>query len=379
MLMNNKVVFFLMFFLLLYACSVEEEKNDNKTFIAKTGLADEYEISKQILDAAISKNADNITALIERGNLALDHYDFSNAFSDAARAFRLDSNNFESRLLYARSLINRPTSTEKDKIVAQGHFLKLVKENANNLDAIVGLANTYALLQDFENANIWIEKALKIDSKCIDAYRLKGSIFKIRYYAVMDDADSKKFAEALFDSTINTYSYITQINPEYHVAYMHLGLLFDQRNDPLCLDHYLSAVQVQPENLDYKYALAYAYGEFGKEREAMRIYAEMIEQDDTFYEAYCQTGQILQFKYYELDSALYYYSQVVDKDEHHLDAYVNMGIAYQDKGDITNALKNYSQALAIKPEESGGLVTLNQFNEQQEMARSRAKELKKKL
>lgn len=379
MLMNNKVVFFSMFFLLLYACSAEEEKNDNKTFIAKTGLADEYEISKQILDAEISKNADNITALIARGNLALDHYDFSNAFSDAARAFRLDSNNFESRLVYARSLINRPTSTENDKIVAQRHFLKLVKENATNLDAIVGLANTYALLQDFENANIWIEKALKIDSKCIDAYRLKGSIFKIRYYAVMEDADSKKFAEALFDSTINTYSYITQIDPEYHVAYMHLGLLFDQRNDPLCLDHYLSAVQVQPENLDYKYALAYAYGEFGKEREAMRIYAEMIEQDDTFYEAYCQTGQILQFKYYELDSALYYYSQVVDKDEHHLDAYVNMGIAYQDKGDITNALKNYSQALAIKPEERGGLVTLNQFNEQQDMARNRAKELKNKL
>ena len=56
-----------------------------------------------------------------------------------------------------------------------------------------------------------------------------------------------------------------------------------------------------------------------------------------------------------------------------------MGIAYQDKGDITNALKNYSQALAIKPEERWGLVTLNQFNEQQDMARNRAKELKNKL
>ena len=90
MLMNNKVVFFLMFFLLLYACSVEEEKNDNKTFIAKAGLANEYETSRQTLDAEISKNADNITALIARGNLALENYDFSNAFSDAARAFRLD-------------------------------------------------------------------------------------------------------------------------------------------------------------------------------------------------------------------------------------------------------------------------------------------------
>jgi len=378
-LMNSKITLFFFISSLLYACSVEEEKKDNKTFIAKSVLTDEYELSKQRLDGIISKNADNISALIERGNLALDHYDFSNAFSDAARALRLDSNKFESRLLYAQALINRPTSTEKDKIVAQGYFLRLVKENKSNLDAIVGLANTYALLQDFENANDWIEKALNIDRKCIDAYRLKGSIFKIRYYAVMEDTDSKKFAEALFDSTINTYSYITQIDPEYHVAYMHLGLLFDQRNDPLCLDHYLSAVQIQPENLDYKYALAYAYGEFGKEREAMKIYKEMIEQDDTFYEAYCQTGQILQFKYQELDSALYYYSQVVDNDEYHIDAYVNMGIAYQDKGDITNALKNYAKALAIKPEERGMLVTLNQFNETQEMAKSRARELKKKL
>lgn len=379
MLMNSKIILFFLISLLLYTCSGEEEKNNNKTFIAKSIPTNEYEASKKRLDAIISKNADDINALVERGNLALDNYDFSNAFSDAARAFRLDSNKFDSRLLYARSLIDRPTSTENDKIVAQGHFLKLVKESPTNLDAIVGLANTYALLQDFENANNWIEKALTIDRKCIDAYRLKGSLFKIRYYAVMEDADSKKFAEALFDSTINTYSYITQIDPEYHVAYMHLGLLFNQRNDPLCLDHYLSAVQIQPENLDYKYALAYAYGEFGKEREAMRIYKEMIEQDDTFYEAYCQTGQILQFKYQELDSALYYYSQVVDKDEHHIDAYVNMGIAYQDKGDITNALKNYSKALAIKPEERGILVTLNKFEEIQEMAKSRARELKKKL
>lgn len=377
--MNSKIILFFLISLLLYTCSGEEEKNNNKTFIAKSSPTNEYELSKKRLDAIISKNADDINALVERGNLALDNYDFSNAFSDAARAFRLDSNKFDSRLLYARSLIDRPTSTENDKIVAQGHFLKLVKESPTNLDAIVGLANTYALLQDFENANNWIEKALNIDRKCIDAYRLKGSLFKIRYYAVMEDADSKKFAEALFDSTINTYSYITQIDPEYHVAYMHLGLLFNQRNDPLCLDHYLSAVQIQPENLDYKYALAYAYGEFGKEREAMRIYKEMIEQDDTFYEAYCQTGQILQFKYQELDSALYYYSQVVDKDEHHIDAYVNMGIAYQDKGDITNALKNYSKALAIKPEERGILVTLNKFEEIQEMAKSRARELKKKL
>lgn len=376
--MNTKLITAFFLFTLLFACTAEK-KNDNNNFVVKSNETDNYKASIQKLDVIISKNPDDVKALIERGNLELDHYDFSNAFADAARAFRLDSNRFETRLLYAKALINRPASTEEDKMIAQTYFLKLVSENPKDLDALVGLANTYALLQDFENAFIWIEKALKIDSKYIDAYRLKGSIFKIRYYAVKDDTASKKLSEALFDSTITTYSYITQIDPEYHVAHMHLGLLFEQRKDALCLDHYLSAVQIQPTNLDYKYALAYANGEFGREREAMRIYAEMIKQDEKFYEAYCQTGQILQFKYKELDSALYYYSKVIRNDEHHLDAYVNMGIAYQDKGDIINALKSYGNALAIKPEERNPMVTQYQFDKQQEMARERADQLKKKL
>ena len=379
MLMKTKLILVSLFISLLCACSNTDSQDISNDFVAKSNSIDNYELNIEKLNAVITMNPDDVNALVERGNLELDHYDFSNAFSDAARAFRLDSNQFETRLLYAKALLNRPTSTEKDKLVSQRHFLKLVDEKPKSTDAIVGLANSYALLQDFENANIWVEQALEIDSKYIDAYRLKGSIFKIRYYAVKGDPESKRFSEALFDSTVTTYSYITQIDPEYHAAYMHLGLLFQQRKDPLCLDHYLSAVQLQPTNLDYKYALGYAYGEFGKERQAIKIYAEMIKQDDTFYEAYCQTGQILQFKYQELDSALYYYSKVVDQDKNHLDAYVNMGIAYQDKGDVTNALKNYGMALAIKPEERNAMISLNQFNAQQAMARERADELKKKL
>ena len=364
---------------MLCCCSNQQEKNEQNNFVVKTNPSDSYEIKIEKLNLIISKNPNDVGAIIERGNVYLDNYIFDSAFFDGARVFSLDSNRFESRLLYAKTLLNHPESTENDKLVSKRHFLELLDEQPKNTDAIVGLARSYAVIQDFENAEILIEKALKIDAKYIDAYRLKGSIFKIRYFAIKDDAASKKFAEALFDSTVTNYSYITQIDPEYHVAYMHLGLLFQQRQDPLCIDYYLSAVQLQPDNLDYKYALAYVYGDFGRERDAMKIYEEMIKQDDSFFEAYCQTGQILQFKYKELDSALYYYSKVVEKDKNHLDAYVNMGIAYQDKGDITNALKNYAMALAIKPEERNPMVTLNQFNEQQSLARKRADQLKNKL
>ena len=70
---------------------------------------------------------------------------------------------------------------------------------------------------------------------------------------------------------------------------------------------------------------------------------------------------------------------MVKKDQSHLDAYVNMGIAYQDMGDITNALKNYGRALAIKPEERNPMTNLMEYEEQQKMARERAEQLKEKL
>ena len=376
--MNKYVIPFLLIFTLFYSCESDDKKDDNNDFMVQSNK-DDYQRELEQLNQLIKKSPNDIQAIIKRGNLELNHYDFSSAFADAALAYRLDSTNFEGRLLYATAILNRPNRTENDKVIAQGHFAQLLVQKPEDLKAIVGYANTYALLQDFDNARIWIKKALSIDPKHIDAFILKGSIYKVLYNALKEDPQSQDLSKAYLDTAVSTYSYITQIDPEFHAAYMHLGLLFEQRRDSICLDHYLSAVQLQPENLQYKYALAYAQGEFGHEREAIKVYEEMIEQDENFYEAYCQTAQILQFKYQELDSALYYYSKVVKKDPSHLDAFVNMGIAYQDMGDVTNALKNYARALAIKPEERNPMTSLMQFEQQQNMARERAEKLKDKL
>ena len=376
--MNTYKITFLLIFSLLFSCTSDENKAGNNDFLIRSNK-DDYQIKLDQLNQRINKSPNDIQSIIKRGNLELSNYEFADAFADAALAYRLDSNNFEARLLYATAILNRPNRAENDKRIAQGHFAQLLKQKPKELKAIVGYANTYALLQDFDNARIWINKALTIEPNHIDAFILKGSIYKVLYNALKEDPESKALSKAYLDTAVSTYSYITQIDPEFHAAYMHLGLLFEQRRDSICLDHYLSAVQLQPENLQYKYALAYAHGEFGHEREAIRIYEEMIQQDENFFEAYCQTAQILQFKYQQLDSALYYYSKVVKKDPSHLDAYVNMGIAYQDMGDITNALKNYGRALAIKPEERNAMTNLMEFEEQQKMARERAEQLKEKL
>jgi tetratricopeptide (TPR) repeat protein len=377
--MKCKLVQITILSILLFACGEDTEVIENKAFVTKSTKNNDIKEEVQKLNTILEKNPDNVDALVQRGNLELNNYDFLNAFADAARAYRLDSSRVDTRLLYASALINRPNSSEQDKRVAHEHFKNLLEQEPTNTKVMTGLANTYIFQQDIKNARFWLDRALEIDPEFIDAHILKGSIYKMLYSALQEDPESQRLANALLDSAIMTYSKITEIYPENHVMYVYLGVLLQQQNNPICIDHYLSAVQLQPDSIDYKYSLAYAYGLFDREREAMKVYREMIDQDSTYFEAYCQIGQILQFKYEEIDSALYYYSQAIDLDRYHLDAFVNTGIAYENKGDITRALQNYSKAIAIEPQFRKPTMTSAQFNEQQQMARENADKLRKKL
>jgi hypothetical protein len=59
------------------------------------------------LDSLIIQFPDSVELLIERGNKLLDSYQYDMAMNDAAKAFRIDSNKINSRLLYAEVLNNR--------------------------------------------------------------------------------------------------------------------------------------------------------------------------------------------------------------------------------------------------------------------------------
>ena len=122
------------------------------------------------LDSLLIQFPDSIDLLLERGNLRFDTYEFNLAMNDAAKAFRLDSNNLDSRLLYAEVLNNRDIRTVREVGIAQNHYQVVLKKEAKNLRALVGLASTYAFQQDFEQTFKYVNEALRIDSKYRNAY-----------------------------------------------------------------------------------------------------------------------------------------------------------------------------------------------------------------
>ena len=365
--------------IVLFACVGEAEKAVESIDALNVVSDESYAESKTRLNKILEASPDSISALLESASLALDNYDYALAYSNAARAFRLDSSSNRARMMYALSIINQGNRTVSDISRAQSYLQSVVQKESQNVKAMVGLANTYALQQDFDEARIWINKALQQAPKFFDAHVLKGSMYKVLSAALNGEDGSQKLSQIYMDSAINTYARVSQYYPDRPEIYIELGILLQQMNNPRCMDHFLSAVQLEPGNIDYKYALAYAYGLFGKERMAMQVYKEMQELDSLYSEAYCQMGQIYQKKYGELDSALNMYREVVAIDPSHIDAYVNMGVIYAEKKAYTRALKSYSKALSILPEDRGPFMPLSTFIENQNLAREYAAEIKGKL
>ena len=303
--------------LAISACSTGEENTKEKALT---------------LDQLLEKHPDSIPLLLKRGNERFKKYEYEKAMEDAARAFRLDSTQFETRLLYANVLNNRTERSIEEVSIAQRHFRKLLTAKPGNTEVLIGLASTFSQFQDFESSFKYINEALRIDPKYRDAYVLKGS-----NYAVLGKPDLMK----------SSYETAIQQDPSFFAGYLVLGSIYENENNPLCIEYYTTAYQLEPKNREAQYAMAYAMQHFGKLESAKEIYRVMATDTMEYYasQALFQLGHIKQMVNGDLDSAMYFYEGATFVKPDFVEAYHNLGVCYDLKGNKPKALKAFSKAL----------------------------------
>jgi tetratricopeptide (TPR) repeat protein len=286
------------------------------------------------LDSVLKIYPDSIELLLRHGDEAIEKMRFEDAMADGAHAYRLDSSRLDTRILYAQALLNKQNYTTEDIFRAQNQFKYIIKKDSKNPRALVGLANTYSFFQDNEKAFKYINQALRIDPKYRDAYLLKGSIYRNL---------------GNFERAVSSYETAVQQDPKFTVGYLWLGSLYEMKEDPICIEYYTTAYRIEPKNPDVIYSLAYAKQKFGKEKAATSLYRKMIRLDDTYYDAYFQIGYMKQFSQEDLDSAMFYYEKVLEIEPRHVETYHNVGLIYEERNDISNALLTYAKALKNDP------------------------------
>lgn len=295
------------------------------------------EPTAQNIDSLLSKYPDSIELLLFRGNNALKEYRFQDALSDGARAIRLDSMRVDTRMLYAQSLVNKADRTIDDIATAQRHLHFATFKEPKNTDVLVSLAMTYRLLQDVDNAFKYVNEALKIDVKKREAYALKGSLYM--------DLENYKLAKSSYETAV-------QQDPEFYEAYLHLAIIYHKEKNPLALEYYQTAYELNPSDPELLYSWAFALETFGKKEEAIQKYRMMLEQNDRFYQARgnFHLAHIKQRDGVEIDSALYYYSRAIDLQKDYVEAYHNRGMCYELKKNYQSAKQEYLEALKYDDE-----------------------------
>jgi tetratricopeptide (TPR) repeat protein len=319
-----RYLFSLLLFVSLIFQSCVEKKPQEKIVLNRANL-----------DSLLKIYPDSVSLLLKRGNLLFEELLYEDAMADAARAYRLDSNRTECRVMYAEALINSQKRSVNDLFTAHKIYKKIVKKEPKNVEALVGLANTYSMFEDYENSFKYINQALRINPKYRDAYVLKGTNYR---------------NQGNFKLAVSSYETAVQQDPKFYGGYLMLGALYQFKEDPICIEYYTTAYKLQPKNPDVIYSLAYAKQLFGKENAASALYRKMIRLDSTYHEAYFQLGYIKQFTTMDLDSALFFYEKATEVQPKHIESYHNIGLIYEDKKDITNALFSYAKVLKINPE-----------------------------
>lgn len=301
------------------------------------------------IDSLLTVYPDSVPLLLKRGEKMLKEFHFDQAMADAAKAFRLDSNRIEARMLYAEVLNNRPTRTFKEIMIAQKHYFSIIKKEPKNTKALVSLASTFSQQQDFDKSFQYINEALKINPRYRDAYVLKGT-----NYLHLNNVTLAK----------SSYETAVQQDPNFFEAYIMLGSLYQNENDKICLEYYTTAAKLQPKNPDVLYALAYAKQEFNKINEAKNIYRKMIQIDTTYTEALFQLGYIKQWleKEKDTDSAIYFYRKSIQTTPKYVEAWHNLGLCYLDKNDVSNALLSFRKALSFNPNFTLSLEMIKKYS-----------------
>ena len=289
------------------------------------------------LDSLLLVSPNDVSLLVERGNNLFKRYEYDLALNDAAKAFRLDSNNIEARLLYAEVLNNREKRTVQEVEIAQKHYKWVIKKEPKNLRALVGLAGTYGFQQDFEKVFLYANEALRIDPKYRDAYVIKGST-----YLLLGNVDLAK----------SSYETAIQQDPKFFEAYFLLGQIYQSENDPLCIEYFNSAHELQPDQMEFTYQLAYSKQMFNQIESAKEIYREMATDTSDLYvsRALFHQGYIQHFVDKNIDSAKYFYISALETEPRMYEAWHNLGMCHEAKGDRLKAIKSYANALKHNPE-----------------------------
>lgn len=296
------------------------------------GVANDSELGLEkleLINEKIRESIDNPDLYLERSKIYADLKDDQSALSDLDRAYRIDTTYLPTMLAQADFLMKRGRVDVSFTILDKAEVLY-----PKSAEVFAKRGEVFLIARNLTEAISNADLAIKNDPYFAQAYYVKG-------YAFLELGDTTR--------AISSYQTTIEQDPDHFDAYLELGIIFSFRNDPLALDYFKNALQINPNERRALYSKGMFEQEHELYNEAIVTYTKAIEAHPNFKEAHHNLGYVHMYYLHLYREATHYFTRAIEVDPKYFEAIYNRGYCFELMGDIGNAEKDYKLALSINP------------------------------
>ena len=303
-----------------------------------TSVVSNQSVSSDSLNIYIKDHPNDVDALIARAYSYIDNHNLKYAIADAQAVLEIDSLNPKVLLLWGD--VNYLTNHTR---ISKNAWEKCIAMDNENVDCRLKLAELYNIVQEYNKSLKLVDEVIDIDNTNPVAFYIKG--MNIRAMK-RDTAVAMQYFQKAID-----------LDNNYIGALDVMGVMLSSRKDSLALVYFNRILEIDPNHYPTYYNLGMFHLSMKNWNEAIRDFTKctQLRKDDT--ESFFNLGYIhLQLKNYDI--ARDYFTQSINAKPSNFRAYYGRAYSFEMLGDITNAAKDYREALTYNPQHQPSIIGL---------------------
>ncbi|MBO4232667.1 MAG: tetratricopeptide repeat protein [Bacteroidales bacterium] len=328
--MRYRILFFALLLIVISACKHKEKK-------------DYSNLPKELaaLCVKIDNSPDDPELYYQRFEYYYDKGLIDNAMADILQSIKIDST--QSKYYVGLSDVYFSLKQTDD---AEEALQKAISLDKNNNEAYLKLSELYFHLRMFDDCNATLDEALKLQNHNPKAHLIRAFMLK-------DQGDTL--------GCIRMLQLVVDQDPTEVKAYLELGYIHQQKNDPLAITYYRNALAVDPKNEEILFNLALALQDMGNIDEAKQQYNNILSFDSDNIRALFNLGFVALIYDRNYNEAVAYFTRVLEQEPDYVEALTNRAIAFEELKRYTEAREDYNLALKFNPDFKPAIDGLNRL------------------
>ena len=308
-----------------FGCGQTESANDNAN---KQPTNAPNDIIRH-LDEEILKAPENAALYDMRGDAFYKLEGYDEAILDYEKAMSIEPGNVNYPLKLADVYMNYGRSRKAYNIMTAASF-----QFPDSIDLQLKYAEYQIILKKNNDAFQTLQKVLKLDRHNAVAYFMMGVNFK--------DVDD-------IDKAISSFQTAVDKDSDFVDAWMMLGYIYDEKDDPLAERFFDNAIASDPDYLDAYMAKGNHFGNQGKFSKAIEVFEALITKQGQNPDAYFNIG----LSYVQMDSlqqALDNFVICTQVEPTYVKGHYYLGVVNEKMGKKDEAKKYFQQTLNLDPD-----------------------------